>query len=102
MQIHVIGPAPEAAPQLRAYAEYRVFSRLAPLARDVLSVQVVMTTSKGGETVCAVCADLGPAGSTQARSRHLHPIRALDIVADRLADATLRRIRGDAEVEISP
>jgi ribosome-associated translation inhibitor RaiA len=102
MQIHVIGQAPEAAPQLRAYAEYRVFSRLAPLAREVLSVQVVMTLSKGGETVCAVCADLGPAGSTQARSRHLHPIRALDLVADRLADATLRHMRGGAEGGLSP
>ncbi len=102
MQIQVIGPAPDAVPQLRAYAEYRVFSRLAPLARDVRSVQVVMTTSKGGATLCAVCADLGPAGSTQARSRHLHPIRALDIVADKLADATLRHMRREAEAEVSP
>jgi hypothetical protein len=101
MQIHVIGPTPDAAPQLRAYAEYRVFSRLAPHARDVLTVQVVMTRSKTGETVCAVCADLGAAGSTQARSRHVHPIRALDIVADKLAEATVRQIRGE-QVELSP
>ena len=37
------GPAPHLSTQVRAYAEYRIFSRLAPFARRIAGVDVVLT-----------------------------------------------------------
>jgi ribosome-associated translation inhibitor RaiA len=92
MQIEVVGAEPHLTAQIRTYAEYRVFSRLAPLAREVATVLVVLTRSRDDRyTVCAVSADLGPAGCVRARTRHAHPTGAIDAAADRLAEA-LRRL----------
>ena len=93
MQIHIRGTPPHVTMQIRAYAEYRVFSRLAPLARDVSSVLVVLSrTPDDRHTVCAVSADLGTAGCVRARTRHPHPTGAIDAAADRLAAAAGRRL----------
>jgi ribosome-associated translation inhibitor RaiA len=92
MQIEVLGADPHLTTQIRTYAEYRVFSRLAPLARDVTTVLVVLTRSSDDRyTVCALSADLGAAGCVRARRRHAHPTGAIDAATDHLADA-LRRL----------
>jgi ribosome-associated translation inhibitor RaiA len=92
MQIEVLGADPHLTAQIRTYAEYRVFSRLAPLARDVTTVLVVLTRSRDDRyTVCALSADRGPSGFVRARTRHANPTSAIDAAADRLADA-LRRL----------
>jgi ribosome-associated translation inhibitor RaiA len=92
MQIEVLGAEPHLTAQIRAYAEYRVFSRLAPLARDVTTVLVVLTRSRDERyTVCALSADLGAAGCVRARTRHPHPTGAIDVAADRLVEL-LRRL----------
>lgn len=93
MQIQVVGDVPHITAQTRAYAEYRVFSRLAPLAREVTTVLVVLSrTLDSGQTVCAVSADLGTAGCVRARTQHPHPTGAIDAAADRVAAAVARRL----------
>lgn len=93
MQIDVLGAPPHVTTQIRAYAEYRVFSRLAPMARDVQTVLVVLSRVRGtGKTVCAVSADLGTAGTVRVRTRHAHPSGAIDAAADRLATAARSRV----------
>ena len=94
MQISVIGPAPLVSQQVRAYAEYRVFSRLAPLARSVDLVQVVVTPSRdaAGGSVCAVTANLGEAGRVRTRVCRAQTISAIDVAADNVAHAAARRL----------
>jgi ribosome-associated translation inhibitor RaiA len=93
MQIHVTGTAHAVTPQLRAYAEYKVFSRLAPLGRRVQLVQVLLIeSSEEGETLCAAAADLGDAGCVRAHSRSGFPTAAIDGAADHLARAAAHRL----------
>ncbi len=93
MQIEVIGAAPHLTPQIRAYAEYRVCSRLASQAREVETVLIVLSRSADDrDTVCAVSADLGPAGQVRARTQHPHPTGAIDEAAERHAAAARRRL----------
>ena len=93
MQIDISGTPPGVINQTRAYAEYRVFSRLAPMARDVAAVLVVLSRSRHDRhTVCAISADLGGAGTVRARAAHPHPTGAIDAAADRLAAAVRRRL----------
>jgi ribosome-associated translation inhibitor RaiA len=95
MQIQVVGVASHLTPQVRAYAEYRVFTRLAPLLRGAAEVLIVVTRS--GETdqptVCAVSADLGPDGRIRVRARHPHPTGAIDAAAEKLAAAVADRMQ---------
>jgi ribosome-associated translation inhibitor RaiA len=94
MQIHVAGVTPVLTDQVRAYAEYRVFSRLSPLARGVDVVQVIVQESDDdGGAICAISADLGEAGCVRARVRRPHPIGAIDAAADHLARIARRRLR---------
>ena len=94
MRIEIVGPAPHLIERIRAYAEYRVFSRLAPLARDVGTVRVVVTQSADdGLTSCFVSADLGRGGWVRTRSRRAHPTRAIDTAAEKLSAATARRLQ---------
>jgi ribosome-associated translation inhibitor RaiA len=92
MRIHVVDAGAEPGSQIRAYAEYRVFSRLAPLSRSVRLVKVMVSRATDGTTACAVHADLGPAGQVQARSRRAQPLLAIDSAAEKLADAARRRL----------
>lgn len=94
MEIRVMGPPPWFVQRIRTYAEYRVFSRLAPLARDVTAVRVVISqTRAGGMTSCSLRADLGRAGAVRTRSRRAQPTRAIDSAAERLIEAVARRLR---------
>ena len=96
MQIYVAGVAPILTPQVRAYAEYKVFSRLAPLARNVDMVQVVVTEApdEDGGAVCAVTADLGDAGFVRTRVRRPQATGAIDLAAENVARAAARRLTG--------
>src|SRR5688500_2111643 len=93
MQIHVVGTAPAFSAQVKAYAEYKVFSRLAPLARRIGVVRIVLTNDGPEEpSCCAVTADLGEAGSVTSRVLRRQPIEAIDGAALALADAATRRL----------
>ena len=94
MQITVIGPAPLASQQVRAYAEYRLFSRLAPLARHVDGVQVIVNPAPeaAGCWVCTVTADLGAAGRVRTRVCRRQTSSAIDAAAERVAQAAARRL----------
>lgn len=78
--------------QLRVYAEYRVFSRLASLAREIASVRVAIRRATDGATECAITADLGQAGRTRARSRKPGPSGAIDAAVNDLAEITSERL----------
>ena len=99
MQISVAGVTPLLTQQVRAYAEYKVFSRLAPLARSVEMVQVVVTEASGAEggAICAVTADLGDAGLVKTRVRRSQATSAIDTAADNVARAAARRLSEVAE-----
>lgn len=100
MQIYVAGVMPLLTQQVRAYAEYKVFSRLAPLARSVALVQVVVTEAPGAEggALCAVTADLGDAGLVRTRVRRSQVTSAIDTAADNVARAAARRLTGVADL----
>jgi|ERR671913_263470 ribosome-associated translation inhibitor RaiA len=98
MQIRVTGRPTPLGTQVKAYAEYRIFSRLAPLARRIGGVDVVLTgPAANALATCAVTADLGPAGSVNARVRRPQPIEAIDGAAAALADAIVRRLESRSE-----
>ena len=99
MEIYVAGVTPLLTQQVRAYAEYKVFSRLAPLARNVAMVQVVVTDGPEGEdgAVCAVTAYLGDAGCVRSRVRRRQATCAIDTAAENVARAAARRLSGVAD-----
>ncbi len=98
MQIHVSGAPARQSTQLKAYAEYRVFSRLAPFARRIGGVHVVLTGSRrGAAATCNVTADLGSNGAVSARVHRSQQIEAIDGAASALADAIVQRLESRAE-----
>jgi ribosome-associated translation inhibitor RaiA len=94
MQIHITGSAPSVTQQMQAYAEYKVFSQLAPLAARVATVQVVVAEPEegGGDTVCVITADLGGAGYVRTRARGAHLTRVIDVAAGNVARSAARRL----------
>jgi hypothetical protein len=89
----VIRTSPSSAgSHLRVYAEYRVFSRLAFLTRDIASVRVAIRRATDGSTECAITADLGRAGRTRARSRRPEPSVQSMRLSNDLAEVTSRRL----------
>lgn len=96
MRIEVTGSPAVCVDRLRAYAEYRVFARLAPVANRVKAVRItVRRLTDAGATSCVVVADLGPGGTTRTRTRSMQPSRAIDVAATRLAAAVLKRLDRD-------
>jgi ribosome-associated translation inhibitor RaiA len=94
MEINVVGTSPALADQTRAYTEYRMFLRLAPFAREVVAVLVVVSRAEGTQdTVCHASANLGPAGSIRVGTRHPDPTGAIDLAAERLCVAVQRELR---------
>ena len=93
MRIDISGSPPAFAQGLRPYAEYRAFVRLSPMADSVRSVRITIRRKAGGRTAsCRIVADLGAAGSTQARGNAAEPIQAIDIAVLRLEDRIQRRL----------
>jgi ribosome-associated translation inhibitor RaiA len=94
MRIEVAGSPAECADRLRAYAEYRVFSRLAPIGDDIGTVRVIVRTlARGSAISCMLVADLGAAGTIQARAQSAEPSTAIDVAVTRLETAVLDRLR---------
>jgi ribosome-associated translation inhibitor RaiA len=81
------------AEQIRAYAEYRFFSRLVTIARDISDVHAVITAHHAEpEATCTVAVDLGHAGSVRTRVRRHGAVAAVDAAADTIAKAAVRRL----------
>ena len=70
-------------PQLRTYAEYRIFSTLA--AHDNVLGARVRLRAADDDAQCAVHVTLNPHGSLHARATGAHPAAAIDRAATRLA-----------------
>lgn len=94
MQIDVVGTSPLLTGQTLAYTEYRMFSRLAPLAREVSAVLVVVSrVDDTGDTLCQASASLRAGGPVRAYTRHPDPTGAIDAAAEKLAAAVQRRLQ---------
>jgi ribosome-associated translation inhibitor RaiA len=94
VRIRVVGHSSLLNEHERAYVEYRMFTRLAPLARAVASVLVVVSRDEElGDTCCAASAELGDSGCIRANTRHPHPGAAIDDAADKLVAAVRKRLQ---------
>jgi ribosome-associated translation inhibitor RaiA len=87
MKIEVLNSAGGDTAQMRAYAEYRVFSRLAPLARHVAAVTVVIAPSPEGRTLCVVTLEFESGLRIKREGRHAHPVLAIDAATSAIATA---------------
>jgi ribosome-associated translation inhibitor RaiA len=77
--------------QTRAYAEYRMFSILAPFDDVVREVAVSLTSAaRGRSVVCAVLVGVKTGAPLRVSARGRHAYDAINRVADRLGPA-LRR-----------
>jgi ribosome-associated translation inhibitor RaiA len=95
MRIDVIGADDSTTPQARAYAEYRIFAKLARHTRVIRRVRVVLAHAKrngsAGCVTCVVDLVLEPSGSARARARGPHAYGAIDRAAERIGDLMARR-----------
>jgi ribosome-associated translation inhibitor RaiA len=93
MRICISGSPAIHLEQLRAYAEYRVFTQLAVFADQVKMVRVVVSRSADDRmTSCVMSAELDNAIRIQARSRDTQPICAVDTAAKRLAQEVSEQV----------
>jgi hypothetical protein len=84
---------PAAAPLIRAYAEYRVFAHLAPVATELQHVRVrVGSRRPNGMMSCAIRAQLRHGAVIHVRRRCRQPTRAIDRAVDRLAEVAISRL----------
>ena len=88
MQIAVIGRHISLDDQMRAYGEYKVFLVLAPYARHIDHVEVVLeecsTDPNQAEARCTVMVTLAPSGRERVRARASRAYSAIDSAATRL------------------
>ena len=92
MRISISGSPAVHLEQLRAYAEYRVFTQLAAFADQVKVVRVFVSRSADDRmTSCVMSAELDNAMRIQVRGRDTQPIRAVDFAAKRLAGSVAAR-----------
>lgn len=84
MHIAVIGS--EIGDQTRAYAEYRVFSRLTRFSHALTGASVALTrVVADGSATCTLTAHLTDGNRTQVRARARHAHDAIDRATDRLS-----------------
>jgi ribosome-associated translation inhibitor RaiA len=101
MRIEVTGSPALHVEQMRAYAEYRVFSQLAAFAHEVRTVRVVLSRSTDNlPTSCVISAELREGDRIRSRSRGTQPTRAIDSAAEKLAEATGKRLQTPARKEL--
>jgi ribosome-associated translation inhibitor RaiA len=95
MQIVVTSQVAALEDQTRAYAEYKVFSSLAPRARAIDRVEVLLAEQSSGqngsETECAVTVHLAGGGSVHAKARASGAYAAIDRAALRIETDMNRR-----------
>jgi ribosome-associated translation inhibitor RaiA len=94
MRIEVIGDHESTSAQVRAYAEFRVFTALARHSQSVRSASVVLQRvaceRAGDGVVCAVTIALDPSGSVRIRVCGHYPYGAINRAAERV-DSLMRR-----------
>lgn len=74
--------------QTRAYAEFRIFSSLAPFSEVVRRAAVSLSpAAKGHAAVCSVDLDLEMGGRVRVRARGRHAFDAINRVAHRIGPA---------------
>jgi ribosome-associated translation inhibitor RaiA len=95
MRIAVIGRDVLLDDQMRAYGEYKVFLVLAPYARHIDHVEVVVeecsTDLNGAEARCTIMVTLAPAGRERVRARGSRAYSAIDSAAARLKEVMQSR-----------
>lgn len=94
MRIMLTGKDVAVTEQLRAYAEYRMFTSIAryePLVRAV-NVTLRRHTDHQDRFLCLVSLDLSPSGQITTRASAPHPNVAIDRVADRVASLLGQRV----------
>jgi ribosome-associated translation inhibitor RaiA len=95
MQIVVTSHIAALEEQTRAYAEYKVFSSLAPRAREIDRVEVVLAEPSSGQNrpgmECAVTVHLAGGGSEHVNVHTSGAYAAIDRAAVRIEAAMNRR-----------
>lgn len=85
IQISVVGQASNLTEQVRAYAEYRLFSRISPWGRWITSVELaVQAADDSPEVTCDVVLMSGEC-TVRVRARRRHPVAAIDAAVDEMA-----------------
>jgi ribosome-associated translation inhibitor RaiA len=92
MQFMLTGDGLAISNELRAYAEYRFFTRIARYARAIGLVQM-MVRCDGDVYFCTAAVDPACAEGFTVQARARHPNAAIDRVADRAAQRLSRRDR---------
>jgi ribosome-associated translation inhibitor RaiA len=97
MRINVSAGNAALIDEKRPYAEYRLFSALAPYETRIRSVEVRLTLEPlaRARCLCAVTVDLRGMDRLETRARAVHAVAAIDRAADRAARLVRRRIAQD-------
>ena len=97
MRIKVSGVNIPITDDKRAYAEFRVFTSIAPHELRIRSVDVVIRRESAANRsfLCRVVVDLGTSGRIKTQARAVHPTAAIDRAADRTAWLVSRRAGQD-------
>lgn len=94
MHIEVVDRNDPSNPQVRAYAEYRLFAALTPHTRRVRTARIALRRDKAGGAadamVCAVTVTLAPTGSVRTRVRGHPATVAIDRAVERIGDLMQR------------
>lgn len=90
MRIFVSSAGASLEPQIRAYAEFRIFSALARYD-GVSNARVTLSDEAGGGMRCAVTVDLDTSASIRALARGAHAAGTIDRAAERVAHLMRRR-----------
>jgi len=87
MRIEVTGKNDSVTPEMRAYAEYRLFATLARYARVIRRVSVVLGSADpeaAGHLTCDVDVSLQASGSARVLAHGPHMHAAIDLAAERI------------------
>ena len=87
MRIEVTAKTDSVSPQIRAYAEYRLFTTLARHTGAIRSVRILLGSSEpqaGGAVTCEVDVALQASGSARVVAYGPHMHAAIDLAAERI------------------
>ena len=101
MRIEVTGKNDSVTPEIRAYAEYRLFTTLARHARVIRRVLVILgapNAQAAGAVTCEVDVSLQASGSTRVLAHGPHMHAAIDLAAARIGSVIdrLEATNGDS------
>jgi ribosome-associated translation inhibitor RaiA len=91
MQIYVSSAGAAISPQIRAYAEYRIFAVLARYD-DVRRARVVLRDEADGRLKCSVAVDFFDRASLRASAKGTHTAVTVDAAAERVAGLMRRTL----------